>query len=102
MPTYHVKTIKGRKEKFYPCDGITVTVVPSVGYFADNPEEIGVPKGQRIKLELSHPVNCPGEILIPRDGTVAHIMNEKGDTLQTYPKKRDRQQELRVLDEQGK
>lgn len=98
MSAYHIKVVKGRSETVHPCDGYTVTTVPNEGTYADNPEIIGIPKGQKVKLELS-PSNKV--ILLPRDGRIAFVMSgegkSKGDTIDSYPKKRDRQ--IRNLEE---
>jgi hypothetical protein len=96
MPNYHVKVVKGRTARVYPCESPTITVVPAEGYYHDNPHLIDMPEGQRVKLDLEF-INPQGLmerkiILIPQDGSVAYLMDEKGNTIETYPKKRDRDQ----------
>lgn len=105
MSDYHVKVVKGRKETVYPCSGYTVTVkpegsdplyidhpeivgLPPFGYFDDRPNPNNTPEGQTVKLELESP--SQPVIYLPRDGKVAYIMNEKGDTIDTYPKRKHR------------
>src|SRR5688572_12407231 len=101
MATYHINVVKGRKEKPHPCDGYTVTTLPNEGYYAEHPELLGIPKGQKIKIDTERPdPEVKGDIihetiLIPRDGQIAYVMNDKGDTITSYPKKRERQ--MRVL-----
>lgn len=104
MPNYHIKVVKGRKEKPHPCEGYTVTVVPSKGYYAENPHLIDVPAGQRVKFDLEI-VNKKGEpdrevILLPRDGSVAYVLDSLGNTIDTYPKKRDRKGQVEIKPEQ--
>lgn len=90
---YHIKMVKGNTEKPYQCEGYTVTTLPKEGYYHDHPEKIGMPRGQRVKFDMEVIEN--GEltrkvICIPKDGAVAYVMNDKGDTIDTYPKKRER------------
>jgi hypothetical protein len=86
---YHIKVVRGRFEKPHPCNGYTVTTLPSAGYYAENPHVIDMPPGQRVKI-----VTDGGEtILIPRDGRVAYVMDSGGNTIDTYPKKRAREEE---------
>lgn len=97
MSKYHVKVVKGRSESVYPADGYTVTTVPKEGYYAENPEVLGIPHGQKVKLTLEP---SQKEILLPRDGRVAYITDPEhhGNTIDSYPKRRER--EMRVLDEE--
>lgn len=95
MPNYHLKVVKGRKETIYPCELPVITVVPTQGRYAENSELIDVPQGQRIKFDLEF-LNSKNElerkiILIPRDGSVAYLMDTQGNTIDTYPKKRHRE-----------
>lgn len=109
MFEYHVKVVKGRKETVYPCSGYTVTVrpegtdskyndhpeivgLPPIGFFDGKPNPDNTPEGQVVKLELNGP-DGPGNpiVYLPRDGKVAYIMNSKGDTIDTYPRKPRRQ-----------
>lgn len=92
MATYHVKTVKGRTEKIHPCDGYTVTTLPQQGHYAEHPEVIGMPKGQKVKIEL----DSGKTLCYPRDGVI-FVMNNGGKTIDTYPKKRERK--LRNLDD---
>jgi len=99
---YHINVVKGRKETPHPCDGYAVTTIPPEGYSHDHPEVYGVPKGQKVMIETERPGEngtiIHGTILLPRDGQIAYIMNEKGDTITSYPKKRER--EMRTLGEE--
>lgn len=108
MSDYHVKVVKGQRETVYPCSGYTVTVrpegsgssdqhyvdhpeivgLPPEGYFDDKPNPNNTPEGQTVKLELNGPDQPV--IYLPRDGKIAYIMNEKGDTIDTYPKRKHR------------
>lgn len=105
MSDYHVKVIKGRRETVYPCSGYTVIVkpegtdpkynehpeivgLPPVGFFNDRANPNNTPEGQIVKLELNSPDQPV--IYLPRDGKVAYIMNAKGDTIDTYPKRKQR------------
>lgn len=95
MPNYHLKVVKGRKETIYPCELPVITVVPTQGRYAENSELIDVPQGQRVKFDLEF-LNSKNElerkiILIPRDGSVAYLMDTQGNTIDTYPKKRHRE-----------
>lgn len=102
MSVYHIKVIKGSSEKIYPCDGYTVTSLPESGYYREHPEIIGLPlegyyseypdkkkngppEGQILKLILEPELQ---EIYLPKHGREIFIMNEKGDTIDRYPKKR--------------
>lgn len=97
MATYHIKTVKGRTEKIHPCDGYTVTTLPRQGHYAEHPEVIGMPEGQKVKIELDSGKNPAGKTLYyPRDGII-FVMNNNGKTIDTYPKKRERK--LRNLDD---
>lgn len=105
MPNYHLKVVKGRKEKLHPCESFTVTVVPTHGYYAENPHLVDVPKGQRIKFDVEYVDTRTGKlareiILIPRDGSVTYVLDNLGNTIDTYPKKRDRQGRVEVKPEQ--
>lgn len=104
MPNYHIKVVKGRVERMHPCEEFTVTIVPAKGHYAENPHLINMPLGQKIKLDLEF-VNMKGEmdrkvILLPKDGSVAYVMDSVGNTVDTYPKKRYRQVEVRPEQEQ--
>lgn len=129
MPNYHIKVVKGRKEKPHHCEGYTVTVIPSQGYYAENPHLLGlpavgyydrhpnsiltgldgkrVPEGQRIMFELEVHDAAKGltrqVIYLPKDGTVAYVLDahNNGNTIDTYPKKRDRQVEVKPEQEFG-
>jgi hypothetical protein len=105
MSSYHLKVVKGRTVKMHPCEMPTITVVPSQGHYAENPHLIDMPKGQKIKFDLEF-VNTKGEmerkiILLPKDGSVAYLLDDKGNTIDTYPKKRDRQVEIKPEQEFG-
>lgn len=105
MPNYHLKVVKGRSVKMYPCESPTITVVPAKGYYAENPHLIGMPEGQKVKFDLEF-VNPKGEmerkiILLPQDGNVAYVLDNLGNTIDTYPKKRDRQVEVKPEQEFG-
>lgn len=92
MINYHIKVKKGRKDKPHPCGGYTVTTLPKEGYYAEHPEVIGMPKGQKVKFELTGvPEGGENLILLPRDGQIAFVLDSQGNTIDTYPKKRDRQ-----------
>lgn len=91
MAEYSIQVRKGRKDTLHPCDGYTVTTVPKEGYYAENSEVIAVPKGQKVKLELDCKEHGKEVILLPKDGQIAFVLNQKGDTITSYPKKRDRQ-----------
>jgi hypothetical protein len=97
MANYHIKVAKGRKATLYPCEEYTVTTVPAEGYYAENPHVINMPEGQRVKLDINY-IDSQGKlarrvILIPQDGDVAYVLDPHADgkTIETYPKKRDRQ-----------
>lgn len=92
MAMYHIKVVntKTKTEKPHPCDGYTVTLVPDSGYYAENSHIIGVPDGQKIKIEteLMTPQGMKREIiLIPQDGRKAYIMDGGGNTIDSYPRK---------------
>lgn len=101
---YTIKTVRGVKEKPYPCDGYTVTNLPESGYYLEHPEILGLPKGQKTRLVLE---DGKGTILLlPRDGTFAFVI-QNGVTIDRYPKgKREdkkaakREKELRVVEEE--
>lgn len=104
---YHIKVIKGRKERMYPpCIGYTVTPrpngsdelynehpeivgLPPVGFYGDDrPNRNKVPEGQILKIELDNPTR--DVIYLPRDGKILFVMNGDGDTIDTYPRKAQR------------
>jgi hypothetical protein len=104
---YTIKTVRGVKEKPYPCNGYTVTNLPESGYYVDHPEILGLPKGQKTKLVLEDGKETV--LLLPRDGTFAYVI-QNGVTIDRYPKgKREdkraervekrREKELRVVEE---
>lgn len=111
MSTYHVKVIKGSSEKIHPCDGYTVTSLPESGHYKEHPEIIGLPpegyydnypekkkdgppEGQIVKLVLEPDLQV---IYIPKHGRAVYIMNDKGDTIDRYP--RQRRKGMRVTGE---
>lgn len=104
---YHIKVMKGRKERMYPpCIGYTVTAKPegSDGLYNEHPEIVGLPpegfysdnrpnhnqtpEGQILKFELDNPTH--DVIYLPRDGKILFVMNGDGDTIDTYPRKAQR------------
>lgn len=93
MAIYHIKVKKGRTDKPYPADKFTVTTLPKEGYYAEHPEVIGMPPGQKVRFETEY--NKDGQIiretiLLPRDGQIAFVLDSQGNTIDSYPKKRDR------------
>lgn len=72
-----VKIVNGFKEHIYQCEDIDVTRFPDDGPNRQHftPDQIGIevrccPRGPTLR--------------IPRDGEVIYVMNDRGDTTNTY------------------
>lgn len=108
MSNYYIRVVGRRKvEKSYPpCTGYTVTPkpdgsdprynehpeivgLPPIGFYDDGrPNPNKIPEGQTVKIELDNPTH--DVIYLPRDGKVAYVMNRDGKTIDTLPRKAER------------
>lgn len=105
MSIYTVKTVKGVNEKFYHCDGLDVTVLPESGYYKDHPEVIGLPSGQKARLDLMNPdekgnQNITDTLYTPKHGVIYIINNSTGKTIDRYPKER-KKKDFRVVEKEA-
>lgn len=71
-----VKIVNGNEESLNPCTHINTTTLDA----SELQKELGLPEGpgKWVRLFPDGP-----NFLLPKDGSVAYVMNDQGDTIQT-------------------